>query len=217
MTRRTALFSLAALLATAAPVTAAAETMAMKLLPVYSRATFKSDAPLETIVGNTAGDGVSGTLSFDPAKPSTATGTVKVDLKTVKTGVDKRDADMLGKGFLDVDAGDKNRYAVFELRSVEIAGPLENNKDLPAKVKGVLTIKGKPVDVTADAVVRYVKLSPAQLTEDQKKFGFTSDNLKVRAKLGSTFTNHGMEVPQLLFLKVSNDIQLETDLTFVRQ
>jgi len=26
-----------------------------------------------------------------------------------------------------------------------------------------------------------------------------------------------MQVPQLLFLKVSNEIQLETDLTFVRQ
>jgi hypothetical protein len=33
----------------------------------------------------------------------------------------------------------------------------------------------------------------------------------------TTFTDHGMQVPQLLFLKVSNEIQLETDLTFVRQ
>ena len=44
-----------------------------------------------------------------------------------------------------------------------------------------------------------------------------SDNIKVRAKVATTFTNHGMQVPQLLFLKVSNEIQLETDLTFVRQ
>jgi polyisoprenoid-binding protein YceI len=196
---------------------AVADTITMKLLPVYSRATFKTDAPLETIVGNTAGDSVSGTLSVDPAKPQAATGTVKVDLKAVKTGVDKRDADMLAKDFLDADASDANRYAVFELKGVEIAGPLQNNKDMPAKVKGVLIIKGKPVEVNADAVVRYVKLTPDLLTDAQKKFGFTSDNLKVRARFGTAFNNHGMQVPQLLFLKVSNDIQVETDLTFVRQ
>lgn len=29
--------------------------------------------------------------------------------------------------------------------------------------------------------------------------------------------DHGIKVPELLFLKVSNEIQLETDLTFTRQ
>jgi hypothetical protein len=53
--------------------------------------------------------------------------------------------------------------------------------------------------------------------EAQKRFGFTSDNIKVRAKFGTTFTNHGMQVPQLLFLKVANQLELEADLTFVRQ
>jgi hypothetical protein len=47
--------------------------------------------------------------------------------------------------------------------------------------------------------------------------GFTSDNLKVKAKLGTTFTNHGIQVPQLLFLKVANEIQMVTDLVFARQ
>jgi hypothetical protein len=39
----------------------------------------------------------------------------------------------------------------------------------------------------------------------------------VKANFETAFTNHGMQVPQLLFLKVANNIQLETDLTFVRQ
>jgi hypothetical protein len=89
---------------------------------------------------------------------------------------------------------------------------------MPAKVRGILTIKGKPIETVADARVTYIKLTPEQLeTQDQKRWGFTSDNIKIRAKFGTTFTNHGMQIPQLLFLKVSNDIQLETDLTFVRQ
>jgi len=192
-----------------------AETMALKLLPNYSRATFKSDAPLETFVGNTAAEGVAGTLTVDPARPQAASGTVKVDMNLVRTGVDKRDADMRGKNFLDTEV-EANRWVTFEMKSVEIAGPLEPGKAIPAKVRGILTVKQKAIERLADATVTWIKLTPEQV-ENQKRFGFTADNIKVRARLATTFTDHGMQVPQLLIFKVSNDIQLETDLTFVRQ
>ena len=68
----------------------------------------------------------------------------------------------------------------------------------------------------ADATVTYIKLTPEQV-EDQKRFGFTSDNIKVRAKMATTFTDHGMQVPQLLILKLANEIPIEVDLTFVKQ
>jgi hypothetical protein len=48
-------------------------------------------------------------------------------------------------------------------------------------------------ETVADATVYYLKLTPEP----------------------TTFTNHGMHVPQLLILKVSNDIQLEADLVLV--
>ena len=72
------------------------------------------------------------------------------------------------------------------------------------------------MEVVADARVTYIQLTPDQV-EAQKRFGFTSDNIKVRSKFGTLFSNHGITVPQLLFLKVSNEIQLETDLVFVKQ
>ena len=197
------------------PLCATAEPIAFKVHSNYSRATFKSDAPLETIVGTTAGPGVTGTVTLDPAKPQVASGVIRVDLTTVNSGVAKRDADMKGPEYLDT-ANEANRYAVFEIKSVEIAGPLESGKSMPAKVRGILTIKGKPVETVADAHITYLKLTPQQL-ETEKRWGFTSDNIKVRAKFQTTFTNHGMEVPQRPFLKVANDIQLETDLTLVRQ
>jgi polyisoprenoid-binding protein YceI len=210
----TALATLVTVVATSCgPVLA--ETMALKLLPNYSRATFKSDAPLETFVGNTAAEGVAGTLTVDPARPQAASGTVKVDMNLVRTGVDKRDADMRGKNFLDTEA-EANRWVTFEMKSVEIAGPLEPGKAIPAKIRGILTVKQKQVERVADATVTWIKLTPEQV-ENQKRFGFTADNIKVRARLATTFTDHGMQVPQLLIFKVSNDIQLETDLTFVRQ
>src|SRR5437773_3088072 len=159
--------------------------MTFKMLTNYSRATFKTDAPLETIVGNTAGEGVTGTLTVDPLTPQSAQGTIKVDLTTLNSGVSKRDDDMRGDKYLDT-ANPANRYAVFEVKNVEIAGPLEPGKEVPAKVSGTLTIKGKPVQTTADARVTWVKLTPEQV-EAQKRFGFASDNLKVRAKFGTTF------------------------------
>lgn len=210
-----AMYALIALVTTLATSQARADVMSFKLLPNYSRATFKSDALLETFVGNTAAEGVDGTLTLDPARPQTASGSVKVDMNLVKTGIEKRDADMRSKNYLDTEV-DANRWVTFDVKSVEIAGPLEPGKTIPAKVRGILTVKQKPVERIADTTVSWIKLTPEEV-EAQKRFGFTSDNIKVRARFATTFTDHGLKIPVILFYKVSNDIQLETDLTFVRQ
>jgi polyisoprenoid-binding protein YceI len=211
--RSTAYGSAVLVLALAAQ--AHADVMSFKLLQNYSRATFKSDAPLETFVGNTAAEGVLGSLSLDPEKPQAASGWVKVDMNLVKTGIDKRDADMRNKNYLDTEV-EANRWVTFEVKSIEIAGPLEPGKTIPAKVKGILTVKQKPVERVAEATVTWIKLTPEEV-EAQKRFGFASDNIKVRARFATTFTDHGLKIPAILFYKVSNEIQLETDLTFARQ
>jgi polyisoprenoid-binding protein YceI len=215
MTHGMTALAIVALVLAVADGQAWAEAMALRLLPNYSRATFKSDAPLETFVGNTAADGIAGSLTVDPERPQTATGSVKVDMNLVRTGIDKRDADMRAKNFLDTEV-EANRWVTYDIKSIEIAGPLELGKAVPAKVRGVLTVKQRPIERIAETTVTWIKLTPAQL-ESQKRFGFTADNIKVRARFATTFTDHGMQVPQLLIFKVSNEIQLETDLTFARQ
>jgi polyisoprenoid-binding protein YceI len=205
---------LAGLTVTAAAATAAADVISFKLLPRYSYATFKSDAPLETVVGHTADAGLQGELTVDPARPQEARGTVKVDMNTVRTGIDKRDADMRAKPYLETDV-EGNRWVTFDVKNVEITGALEPGKPLPAKIRGVLTVKQKPVERVADGTVTYIQLSPEPV-EQQKRFGFTAENIKVRTRLATTFTDHGMQVPQLLILKLANDIFIETDLTFIK-
>ena len=181
-----------------------------------SRATFKTEAPLETVIGTTGGEGggVAGRVSLDPARPQDVKGTIRVDLNTLRTGIDRRDAAMRGKNFLDSESNDTNRYAVFEAKGAEVAGPLEPGKTTTAKVRGTLTIRGKPIETVADCSINYIRLTPEQI-EAQKRYGFTAENLRVTAKFNTTFTNHGMQVPQLLVLKVSNEIQIETDLVLV--
>ena len=203
-----------AVLLVVVPGLALAEVITFKLLPNYSRATFKSDAPLETFVGNTAAEGIQGTLVGDPLRPQEAKASVRVDMNLVRTGIEKRDADMRSKNYLDTEV-EANRWVTFEIKNVEIVGPLVVGKDVPAKITGVLTVKQKPVTRVVDGTVTWIKLTPEQV-EAQKRFGFTADNVKVRAKFATTFTDHGIQVPQILMFKVSNEIQLETDLTFAR-
>lgn len=214
MSRSLAAVLLVALVVSLAPLPAEADPISFKVL-YTSRAAFKTDAPLETIVGTTSGEAVTGSLIVDPARPQGATGSVRVDLTTLKTGIEKRDADMRAKNYLDTEV-EANKYAVFEVKGVEASGALEPGRETPAKVRGVLTIKGKPVEIVADARVTYQKLTLEQL-ESTRRFGFTSDMIRVKSIIRTTFTDHGMQVPQVLFLKLSNDIQLEAELTFVRQ
>ena len=197
------------------PSVAAAEVMKFKILTNYSQASFRSDAPLETFVGTSALEGIQGDLTVDPAKPSAAKGSVRVDMNRVTTGIEKRDADMRSKNYLDTEV-EGNRWVTFDVKQVEISEPLVSGKETPAKIHGTLAIKQKPVEAVADGMVTYIKLTPEQV-EQQKRFGFTTDNLKVKATLSSTFTNHGMQIPQLLFLKLSNDILMAVDVVFVRQ
>jgi polyisoprenoid-binding protein YceI len=135
-------------------------------------------------------------------------------MNLVRTGIEKRDADMRAKAYLDTEV-EANRWVTFEIKNVEIAGPLVVGKELAAKIAGILTVKQKPVPRVADGTVTWIKLTPEQV-EAQKRFGFTADNVKVRAKFLTTFTDHGIQLPQILVFKVNNEIQLETDLTFVR-
>jgi len=190
MRRQIGIAAVAVLATAALPLAALAETITFKLLPRYSYATFKTDAPLETVVGHTADAGLQGDLAVDPAKPQ-------------------------GESYLDTET-EANRWVTFTVQSVEVAGPRESGKVTPAKIRGLLTVKQKPVERVSDGTVTYIKLSPEQV-EAQKRFGFTSDNIKVRTKLATTFTDHAMQIPQLLVLKLSNDIAIETDLTFIRQ
>ena len=193
---------------------AVAEPLNFTLLTKYSQASFRSDAPLETFVGTSALEGIQGSLALDPAKPQDAKGGVQVDMNRVTTGNDKRDVDMRGKNYLETDVPG-NRWVTFEIKRVEITGPLVPGKETPAKVHGVVTIKQKSVARVADTSVMYVKLTPEQL-EQQRRFGFGSDNIKVKATVTTTFTEHGMQIPELMFLKVANSLLMTADLVFVR-
>jgi len=188
-----------------------------------SRVSFKTEAPLETIVGTVVTPGgtpmeqraVIGTIAVDLAKPQEAKGVIKVDLNAVKTGADRRDQHMRSADFLDSEKNDANRWAIFDIKHVELSGPLVPGKEVPAKIHGTFSVRGKLIETVAAGTITHIKLTPEQV-EQQKRFGFTADNIRVKTKFMTRFTNHDMKVPQLLIMKVPDDIEVETDLILVK-
>jgi len=148
--QRDAFLAVIVVLLAGSPLTAFADPISFRLLPRYSYATFKSDAPLETVVGHTTDAGLQAELIVDPGRPQAAKGVVKVDMNAVRTGIDKRDADMRGKPYLETDI-EANRWVTFEVLSAELAGPLESGQPVAAKIRGLLIIKQKPVERSAVA------------------------------------------------------------------
>jgi polyisoprenoid-binding protein YceI len=170
-----------------------------------SRVTFESDAPVENIVGVTTS--VSGTFTTDLDAPRNSRTNVVVDLTTVKTGIDKRDAHMRSPDFLDTK---KYPNATFNLTKLEIKGDPRASGGATAVGIGTLTIKG-----TARQIQVPVKVAFRALDDKLKKLGFKGDVLRVTGEFDIQLSDYGIKVPEMLGQKVSNTIKLTVALTAV--
>ncbi|MEM7437136.1 MAG: YceI family protein, partial [Myxococcota bacterium] len=142
------------------------------------KATFISDAPLDTMEGTTSK--ITGTVQFDPADLSTTKGTFKVPVVSMRTGNDLRDEHLQGDGWLDAA---KNPHLVFEIVEVTGAGSLKPKKKTKVKVKGKFTAHGITKVVNANGTVKW---TPA----DNGK-----DDLNIQAKFTAILEDHDVSVP----------------------
>ena len=101
------------------------------------KATFVSDAPLETMTGKT--NKVTGTLTVDPTDITTTTGKFKAPVKSLRTGNDLRDEHLQGDGWLDAK---KNPFIHFDITEVVLGKKgnkeLKQGKDTKVQVNGKL-------------------------------------------------------------------------------
>lgn len=159
-----------------------------------SRATFVSDAPLETMTGKT--NKVTGALSVDPADITTANGSFKSPVKSFRTGNDLRDEHLQGDGWLDAK---KNPFVHFEIREVILGKKsnkeLKQGKDTKVEVKGNFTAHGVTQPVTAKGTVNW-----------------SGSAIRIKASFPVDLTAHEISVPSIVRLKVANQIQVSVDL-----
>lgn len=156
-----------------------------------SKIQFVSDAPLEKITGATTD--IKGSITLDPAKLSRAKGKITVRVASLDTNNDLRDEHLRGDDWLDAK---KHPRAVFKITKVSGAKSLSPGKAVNVKVHGTFTIHGVTKPVVAKAKVR-----------------LTNENvLRVQANFKVKLTDFKVSVPQVVRLKVSNEIDVNVTL-----
>lgn len=158
---------------------------------------FKSTAKLEFIEGQT--HYVNGYFSFEPGNPNSAiSAKLRVDLRTLKTGIDKRDEHMR-ENHLHTD---KYPYAFFEIDSIAPIPTLTTFDSVyTTKAAGRFYIHGHYRRLNSDLQIL------------RKKLSHGSETIKVRAKFSIDLDKYKIPRPKALFLKLAETIEIEAVFT----
>lgn len=152
---------------------------------------FRSTAKLEFIEGTSAA--IDGSFSFDPARPdSDVRGILRVDLRTLKTGIDTRDGHMRDRHLHT----EKYPYAYFELTGVTGLEPLQAGQKESGDVHGWFYIHG--VKRQLSAPIEVVALA-----------GQGSEKVSIRTRFQIILDEYDIPRPKALFLKLAETIEVE--------
>jgi polyisoprenoid-binding protein YceI len=186
----TTAFVLSGLLASAAPL-----TFDFKDPKGVNNVIFALDAPLESINGT--GNGISGTITFDPAKPAATSGRIELATNSLTLGNPMQKDHMHGATWLDVANHPTITFEAKSLANVKTEGDRTT-----ADVTGLLTVKGTTKEVTV----------PVSFTHLPDKLSARSPNLKgdllvVRTSFAIKRSDYGLNAGKLED-KVADEIQL---------
>lgn len=158
----------------------------------HTNISFVSETPVETINGST--NSLAGTFYVNWDK-GTAKCNLRVPVKSLQTGIEKRDGHLQNDVWLDAAT-----YPIIQLRSSDIKlTAVRGRTDVfDAKVKGKLTVHGVEVERTIDAKVYRL---PATIGSRLGK----GDWVKVDAKFDVNIKTHGVtgHTPEIIGTKVA--------------
>ena len=157
---------------------------------------FKLDAPLESISGTT--NGISGTITADPANPEDIEGKIIVDAKTLTVPNPMMQEHMLGAEWLDTA---KHPEITFEIK--EVLNSKKDGNSGTADVKGIFTLKGVSKEVIVPVKVTYL---PGRLA-DRTGGKMEGDLLVVRTNFQVNRGDYGIKEGENLD-KVSDAIDI---------
>ncbi len=199
------LFLLTALLfVTAIPLAAFAKEVTFTARDPFGRdvVKFESSAPLETIIGTT--NLISGEVRVNPQDITKSRVTFEVDVVSFNSGNEKRDQDMREK-FLQTDRYPRARFTLTRILSTANGRRLIDGEPIQIKAEGILSLHGVERPVVADLTVTYLKES------DATRSRLPGDLLRVSGTLPIKLSDFNIERPQLLFLRVSDDVKVSVD------
>jgi polyisoprenoid-binding protein YceI len=187
----------AAALALAAPLPA--QDTAWRIDPNHSAAHFSvRHLMISTVRGEFSG--VNGTVRYDPKRPAEASVEATIDCRTLNTGVAKRDDQMKGPDFFDVQ---KYPSMKFTSKRVQTAG------------KGKLRITG---DLTINAITRPVVLDvegpspPVKDAQGREKIGLSAATRINRKDFAITWN----EILESGGVAVADEVSISLDIELIR-
>jgi len=160
-----------------------------------NNAVFKLDAPLEAINGSA--NGISGTVTFDPANPAATKGKIVVAASSLRVPNPMMNQHLQGEQWLDTARHADITFESKELKNVKTAGDTTT-----ADVTGTLTIRGTAREITVPVKFTYLKDKLGQRVPNMK-----GDLLVIRTNFTIKRTNYGIN-PGKMEEKVSDTIDL---------
>jgi len=154
---------------------------------------FRSTAKLEFIEGKTGS--LEGSFQVDPENTSfPVAGVIRVDLRTLKTGIETRDRHMRERHLHT----DEYPFAFFELTQVRgLPGDIEPDTTYTAIAEGFFYIHGVKRSLAAD-----LKLALHEAAETVWK-------VEARASFSIKLDDYRISRPKALFLKLAETIEVE--------
>jgi len=113
-------------------------------------ATFRLDAPLEAISGSA--NGISGTVSFDPANPSATKGKIVIASSTLTVPNSMMNGHLHSDKWMDVAKYPEISFDARSLKNVRTTGDTTS-----AEASGTMTIKGVSKEMTVPVKLTYLK------------------------------------------------------------
>lgn len=157
---------------------------------------FKLDAPLEAINGSA--NGISGTVTFDPANPGATKGKIVVAADSLTVPNPMMKDHMHGNQWLDVQSHKEITFEARELKNVKTSGDTST-----ADAVGTFTLKGVTKEITVPVKLTYLKDKLAARSNGQMK----GDLLVIRANFSIKRADYGIN-PKAPEDKVAETIDL---------
>jgi polyisoprenoid-binding protein YceI len=170
--------------------------------------TFKSEAPLEDIVGTT--NQITGYINFNPDNPTSDGFTeLTVPVASLNTGIPLRDEHMRSPGWLNADANPNIMLNLKSVKKAEMVKEMDNARTYELIVTGDFTLNGITKSIEFSARVTF--LSENEMT----KMRLPGNLLAVRAGFSVPLADYNITGPEnmpIIGSKVSEEIEVSVNI-----
>lgn len=170
--------------------------------------TFKSEAPLEDIVGTS--NQITGYISFDPDNPqNNASADLNVPVSSLNTGIPMRDEHLHSPGWLDAGAYPDINLKINRVKKAKLIKEMDNSRTFELTVAGNFTMHGITKKISFPARITFLKESK------MTKMRLPGNLLAIRADFTVPLSDYNITGPKnmpIIGAKVGEEIKISVNL-----